>query len=125
MDESQRSTAMTLGSRSWTAIATLIFSLAAFSNLSALAGRKQTFTGEVGDAMCGRQHMEGTAADCTRTCVGKGSKYALVVGEKIYILDTTDKTALATLDQQAGKNATVTGTLDGDTIQVSAVAAAK
>ncbi len=116
---------MTLGSRSWTAIATLIFSLAAFSNLSALAGRKQTFTGEVGDAMCGRQHMEGTAADCTRTCVGKGSKYALVVGEKIYILDTTDKTALATLDQQAGKNATVTGTLDGDTIQVSAVAAAK
>jgi hypothetical protein len=67
--------------------------------------------------------MEGTAADCTRTCVGKGSKFALVVGEKIYVLDTTDKAALATLDKQAGKNATVTGTLNGDTISVSSVAA--
>ena len=72
--------------------------------------------------MCGRKHMEGTPAECTRTCVSHGSKYALIVGEKIYILDTTDKTALATLDQQAGKNATVTGTLNGDTIEVSSVA---
>ena len=111
----------------WWFVATVVTILAVtvLSSPYALAGRKQTFTGEVGDAMCGRKHMEGTAADCTHTCVGKGSKYALVVGEKIYILDTTDKTALATLDKQAGKNATVTGTLDGDTIQVSSVAAAK
>jgi hypothetical protein len=105
-------------------VATVIFfSAMLFSSLSAFAAGKQTFTGEVGDAMCGRQHMEGTAADCTRTCVGKGSKFALVVGEKIYVLDTTDKAALATLDKQAGKNATVTGTLNGDTIAVSSVAA--
>jgi hypothetical protein len=96
-----------------------------FSSLDALAASKQKFTGEVGDAMCGRQHMEGTPTECTRACVSKGSKYALVVGEKIYILDATDKRALATLDQQAGKNATVTGTLNGDTIEVSAVAAAQ
>jgi hypothetical protein len=107
------------------ATAAVIFSATLFSSPHALAAGKQTFTGEVGDAMCGRQHMGGTAAECTRTCVGKGSKFALVVGEKIYTLDTTDKTALATLDQQAGKNATVTGTLDGDTITVSSVAAAK
>jgi len=91
--------------------------------LPAPAASKQTFTGEVGDAMCGKQHMEGTPAECTRVCVSKGSKYALVVGEKVYILDTADKAALATLDQQAGKNAAVTGTLDGDTIHVSSVAA--
>ncbi len=88
-----------------------------------LASGKQVFTGEVGDAMCGRKHMEGTPAECTRTCVGKGSKFALVVGDKTYILDTTDQAALATLDKQAGKLATVTGVLNGDTIQVSAVAA--
>ena len=46
-----------------------------------------------------------------------------VVGDKIYVLDTTDKTALATLNQQAGKNASVTGTLNGDTIEVSSVVA--
>jgi hypothetical protein len=114
---------MKRGSRWFAAMAVVIFSLTVSSSLYALAGRKQTFTGEVGDAMCGRQHMEGTPADCTRACVAKGSKYALVVGEKIYILDTADKTALATLDQLAGKNATVTGTLDGDTITVSSVAA--
>jgi hypothetical protein len=104
-------------------IAILTFSVTVFSSLNALAASKQKFTGEVGDAMCGRKHMEGTPAECTRTCVEHGSKFALIVGEKIYILDTTDKTALATLDQQAGKNATVTGTLNGDTIEVSSVAA--
>jgi hypothetical protein len=114
---------MNRGSRWWVVMASIIFSATAVLNLHALAGRKQTFTGEVGDAMCGRKHMEGTAADCTHTCVAKGSKFALVVGEKIYILDTTDKTALATLDKQAGKNATVTGTLEGDTIEVSSVTA--
>jgi hypothetical protein len=104
-------------------IAILIASSALLSTLPALAAAKQTFTGEVGDAMCGKQHMEGTPAECTRICVSKGSKYALIVGEKVYILDTADKAALGTLDQQAGKNAAVTGTLDGDTIHVSSVAA--
>ena|SRR5579863_3194797 len=109
-------------SRWFSTVLILILSAAAFSNLNA-AAKKQTFTGEVGDAMCGKQHMEGTPAECTRSCVSKGSKYALVVGEKVYILNTTDKAALATLDQQAGKNATVTGTLNGDTIDVSSVSA--
>ena len=105
------------------AIAVAVFSVIVFPNLHALAARKQTFTGEVGDAMCGRKHMEGTPAECTRTCVSHGSKFALVVGEKIYILDTTDQTALAALDKQAGKNVTVTGVLNGDTIEVSSVSA--
>lgn len=89
-----------------------------------MAAGKQTFTGEVGDSMCGRKHMEGEpAADCTRACVAHGSKYALIVGDKIYTLDTADKAALAMLDKQAGKQATVTGSLDGDTIAVTSVAA--
>jgi len=110
---------MNRNSRWLAAVAALIFSTL---NLCALAGGKQTLTGEVGDAMCGRKHMEGQpAAECTRACVAHGSKFALVVGDHIYSLETTDKTALATLDKQAGKTATVTGTLDGDTITVSSV----
>jgi len=89
------------------------------------AGGKQNFTGEVSDAMCGRKHMEGSAADCTRACVQHGSKYSLIVGDKVYILETSDKAALATLDKQAGKNATVSGTLNGDSLEVSSVVAAK
>jgi len=105
-------------------VATIIFLTTASLSIHALAGGKHTFTGEVGDAMCGRKHMEDQpAAECTRACVGHGSKFALIVGDHIYTLETADKAALATLDRQAGKTATVTGTLDGDTIQVSSVVA--
>lgn len=113
---------MIFGSRFWRMVAAAVLLFFAAADLS-VAASKQTFTGEVGDAMCGNKHMEGTPAECTRTCVSKGSKYALVVGEKVYVLNTTDPAVLATLDKQAGKKTTLTGTLDGDTIEVSSVAA--
>jgi hypothetical protein len=110
-------------------IAALAFSaslfVANFAASPALASGKQTLTGEVGDAMCGKKHMEGSAEECTRTCVTHGSKYALVVGDKIYTIESTDKAVLAVLDKQAGKNATVTGTVNGNSIEVSTAVAAK
>jgi hypothetical protein len=115
---------MNSSSRWWVTMAAFVLT-AAFLSVDAMAAGKQiTLTGEVSDSMCGRKHMEGeTAAECTRACVAHGSKYALIAGDKVYTLDTADKTALSTLDQQAGKQATVTGSLDGDTISVSSVAA--
>jgi hypothetical protein len=93
--------------------------------VSAFAAGK-TFTGKVSDSMCGAKHaMPGDDAACTRACVSKGSKYALVVGDKVYTLETSDKAALATLDKQAGAQATVTGTEKDNTIAVSSVKAAK
>jgi hypothetical protein len=89
------------------------------------AGKTQTFTGEVSDAMCGAKHMEGSPAQCTKACVRQGSKYALVVGDKVYTLDTNDKAALGMLDELAGQKATVSGTANGDSIAVSAVTASK
>ena len=87
------------------------------------APKGKTFAGTVSDAMCGAKHtMPGDAASCTRDCVGKGSKYALVVGDKVYTLDTDNKSELAALDKLAGSNAKVTGTLNGDTIAVASVA---
>jgi len=105
--------------------AALSFLAALSFSVPVYAGGKQNFTGEVSDAMCGRKHMEGSAADCTRACVQHGSKYSLIVGDKIYTLETSDKAALATLDKQAGKNVTVSGTLNGDSLEVSSVVAAK
>ena len=102
-----------------------LFTLLATSGAFA-SGKSQSFTGTVSDAMCGAQHaMAGSAAECTKACIGKGSKYALVVGDKVYTLDAADKDALATLDKQAGANVTVNGALEGDTIHVASVAAAK
>ena len=82
----------------------------------------KTYTGTVSDAMCGAKHM-GAAAKCTRACVKKGSKYAMVVGDKVYTLDASDKAALDTLDKQAGAKATVTGTEKDNTITVTSVKA--
>jgi len=90
------------------------------------ADKPQTITGQVSDAMCGAHHaMEGGDAACTRACVAKGSKYALVSGDKVYTLDTSDKAALGQLDKLAGAAAKVTGTVNGDTIAVSSVAPGK
>jgi hypothetical protein len=88
------------------------------------AGKSQTLTGEVSDAMCGAKHqMPGKAADCTRACIKHGSKYALVVGDTVYTLETSDKAALAMLNDLAGAKAKVTGDVDGTTIAVKSVAA--
>jgi len=93
-------------------------------SLSAFAASSSTFTGTVSDSMCGAKHaMPGDDAGCTRACVAKGSKYALVVGDKVYTLDTSDKKALDTLDKQAGAKVTVTGTEKDNTITVRSVKA--
>jgi hypothetical protein len=100
--------------------------LASLAGTSAPAASGKSFTGTVSDAMCGAKHeMGGSDAQCTRACVSKGSKYALVVGDTVYTLETTDKAALATLDKQAGAKATVTGTEKDNTITVTAVKAAQ
>jgi hypothetical protein len=89
------------------------------------ADKAQTFNGQIGDSMCGAKHeMGGSAADCTRACAQHGSKYALVVGDKVYTLEA-DKKIQDALGKLAGSNAKVTGTASGNTIQVASVAPEK
>jgi hypothetical protein len=107
-------------------LATAILGIAFLATLAAypaLAADK-TLTGKVSDAMCGAKHqMAGNDASCTRTCVKGGSKYALVVGDKVYTLETTDSAALDKLNELAGASAKVTGEVKGDSISVKSVAA--
>lgn len=103
----------------WAAVA--VFTLAA----AAVSANTTTVTGTVSDAMCGIKHtMAGDTAVCTRACAQKGSDYALIVKDKVYRLKANDA-ARADLDKLAGKTAKVVGDLNGDTIQVSSVQAAK
>ena len=62
-----------------------------------------------------------SAAECTRECVKKGTKYALVVGKKVYTLDGHE----AELDKLAGERATVKGSVMGEMVMVHSVVAAK
>jgi hypothetical protein len=94
--------------------------------LPALAAGTQTFTGKVSDAMCGAKHSEGMdPATCVRACVKKGAKYALVVGDKVYTLDTSNQANLDELNKLAWEQAKVTGTANGNTIEVKSVTAAQ
>jgi hypothetical protein len=72
--------------------------------------------------MCGASHMlkDKTPAECTRACVKEGSKYAPVVGNKVYTLTGHE----AELDKLAGQKATVKGKISGDTIAFDSVTAA-
>jgi hypothetical protein len=109
----------------WIATAVVCTGLAVVSGMA--AGSTQTFTGKVSDAMCGAKHMEAgiAPADCVRACVQKGAKYALVVGDKVYALSTSDQASVDELNKLAWEQAKVTGTANGDTISVKSVAAAK
>ena len=54
----------------------------------------------------------------------KGAQYALVVGDKVYTLNTSDRVTLDELNKLAWEQAKVTGTASGDNISVKSVTAA-
>jgi hypothetical protein len=94
----------------------------AFAALASAAAPK-TYTGVITDEMCGKDHaMMNVKPDskCVAECVKAGSKYALIVGDQVYGL--SDQKAP---EKFAAQKVTVTGTLEGKTIQVKSIAPAK
>jgi len=83
----------------------------------------KTLIGTVSDSMCGAHHMgkDKRASECTRECVEKGTKYALVVGKKVYTLDGHE----AELEKLAGERATVKGSVMGEMVMVESAASEK
>ena len=83
----------------------------------------RTLTGTVSDSTCGASHVakDKSPAECTRECLRAGSKYALVVGQRVYTLDGHE----AEVDKFAGEKATVKGRVTGEKVTVESVTAAK
>jgi len=79
----------------------------------------KTLEGTISDTMCGAKHMETnvTPAECTVKCVAMGSKYALVVGDNVYELNGKADD----LKKLAGAKAKITGSVDGNKVQVTGV----
>ena len=102
------------------------FVIVALLTTGTVRAQTTTLKGVVTDQMCGAKHMMAgaSAAKCTRECVGMGSPYALVVGDKVYTLQA-DAQAKKELDALAGESAVVKGTVSGTTVQVASVAPAK
>jgi hypothetical protein len=101
---------------------------AALAASSAFGAKLQTYSGIVGDAVCGARHtMDGDDISCLRTCIQRGSKYDLVVGDKVFVLNFKDQSVAETLDKLASQQARalVKGEENGGAIEVQSVAAAR
>lgn len=110
-----------------TAVAALVFAVGQVMAQTSMANRpanpagtEKTLTGVVSDSMCGKTHMakNKSAAECTRLCVQQGQKDALVVRQKVYVLQGHEND----LNKLAGQHVTVKGSVSGDTLTVSSVA---
>jgi hypothetical protein len=80
----------------------------------------QVFAGVITDAQCGARHstkLGQSPADCSRSCVRNGSRYALVTADRQYSLEGSD----TAVERMAGQRAQIAGVLSGETIQVTTV----
>ena len=107
----------------WSYLATLLAAgtLLVNNGLAQAKGEKQALEGTISDTTCGVKHTmmkNATDRQCTLGCVKMGSKYALVVGDKVYALEGR----AGNLEKLAGEKAKLTGIVDGTTIQVASVA---
>ena len=94
------------------------FVVVAFAAIVAVAvplfASPQTVEGVLSDSMCGKKHMlpGKTDAQCIQECIGGNSKYALVVGDKVYTLSGS----ASEFEKYAGKTVGVSGEFGKDTI---------
>jgi len=74
-----------------------------------LLASPQTVEGVISDTMSGKQHMLPGKKDpqCIKECIGGKTKYALVVGDKVYALSGP----VSEFEKYAGKQVRVSGEL--------------
>jgi hypothetical protein len=120
--------------RSSVAVAALVFAMFLQSPAATSPGGKdtptvQTFTGEVTESLCPKNHddmmkqMKNMSLDkttCERTCIQMGAKYTLydAQNDKVYRFDDPKK-----IESYAGRKVRVTGSLKKNTITIQNVEA--
>jgi hypothetical protein len=103
-----------------------VFALGALLILSAVPrAAEQTWSGKISDSACGKKHEETAEGngvmpdrDCTEACVRGGSKYVLVVDDKVFQIANQDHADLA---KHAGHAVKVTGEMKANAITVSKI----
>jgi hypothetical protein len=98
--------------------------IASLGCLFTAAAFAETMSGTISETMCGAKHHTGSAADvaCVKKCVKAGSSPVLVSDGKVYQIAMDSQSKVMSL---LGKNVTVMGTLNGDTIDIKSAKAAK
>ena len=99
--------------KQWILLAAMVF----VAGLALAAGQEGSWAGVITDTHCG--YKASHTAACVNMCVADhGAKYALANPEngKLYIIQPQDKAAAL-----ANEKVKITGTLEGDTIQVKTI----
>jgi hypothetical protein len=102
-------------------------SLACFATVSmfSFAAAADQMTGYVSDAHCGAKHSSVSAANtkCVKDmCINGGADPVLVSDGKVTKFDDASKEKAKAF---AGKNVTIDGTVEGDTLKISSIDEAK
>lgn len=84
----------------------------------------ETWSGTVSDSMCGAKHEAASAADmaCVKKCIKGGASAVFISDGKVYQISPNSQAKVTSL---LGKKATVTGKMDGDSIEIASAKAAK
>ena len=105
---------------------------AAISLATAIAAgeTRHSWSGRISDSMCGASHMTSpdasgrtpSDADCVRSCVKDGSAYIFVSEGKVYAIKNQ---GFPKLDENAGLEVTLYGSMTKDSIEISRIASHK
>jgi len=90
----------------------------------AVASLAESMSGTVGDSMCGAKHEAAGASDaaCVKKCVKGGASPIIISDGKVYQISAGSQAKVMPL---LGMKVTVNGKLEGDTIDIATVEAAK
>lgn len=91
-----------------------------FLATTAFAGE---WTGYISDSKCGAAHHDGSAKSvgCVKSCIKGGQAAVLVTGDKVIKIANQDKVPADLL----GMKVDITGDLEGESLTIASIAAAK
>jgi hypothetical protein len=98
-----------------------VFAVAAFGALSSLSAFAGEWTGVIVDANCGAKHADASEASaaCAERCIKRGTPPVLVTADNKIVKIAADSKDKAV--PFAGKKVTVTGKMEGDTLEIESI----
>jgi hypothetical protein len=93
-------------------------------SLLSVSAAAETMSGTISDANCGAKHAAASEKDaaCVKSCVKRGTAPVLVSEGKVYQIAADSKEKVMAL---LGMKVTVNGKVEGDTVSIESVEAAK
>jgi hypothetical protein len=90
--------------------------------LCAAAGFAGEMTGVISDSHCGAKHNTASAeaTKCVEGCMKGGAEAVFVSGDKVYKIDAASQSKVK---DYYGKQVTVSGDVDGDSLKIESVKA--